>query len=853
MKTDRFDISGMSCAACVNHIDKRVKQIPGIQSVQVQLLTNSMTVTYDDAQTTAVSIEDAVEKAGYGASLASESQTTHPSKKRAGIGDNQIAETTRLRKRFWWSVAFWLPLFVLNMAPMVGIPIFSGFFGHVHPLTTALVNLLLTLPVIYLNRTFYTNGFRSLFQASPTMDTLVAVGSSAAVAYGLIVLFTMSHALETGNMDEAGHLAHALFFESAATILTLVTFGKFLESHSKQQTTTAVSLLMELTPVVAVVSRDDREIEIPVEDVRVGDRVVIRPGSQLPVDGVVLTGSSYVDESALTGESIPVLKEPGSTVLSGTVNQTGYLTYEAVRVGEDATLNQIIQLVETATLSKAPLVQRVDRISRWFVPVVLVIGLITVVTWLLLGYPIDFALTAGIAVLVISCPCALGLATPVAVMVGTGKGARQGILFTSGESLERAHHVTTVLLDKTGTVTTGKPSVTNVLVQPGQAETEMLQMAASLETLTNHPFGVAILRKYGEYGEAMLPVETFAAVPGKGVSGSIDGQQAWVGNALFLQEAGIPLPPTLMEQVNALAESGKTPLFVAKEGTLLGVLFVADSMRPGTKEAVETLLRAGKQVVMLTGDQAATANAIAGEAGISDVRSGLLPQDKERIVAEFQAKGQLVAMVGDGINDAPALASADVGIAMGAGTDIALSSADVVLMRNDLNTVNDLFLLSRKVSATIKQNLFWAFFYNALGIPLAAGVFYLSWGKLLNPEVAAAAMSLSSVTVVLNALRLNRLFRSKPAKSFKQLESFNKATAFNQSKHLTLMKTTILHIEGMSCGHCSATVEKALNAQEGVKASVDLLSKTATVTHPDNLTKDDLSKAVEKAGYKVVG
>lgn len=855
MKTDRFDISGMSCAACVNHIDKQVKHIQGIQTVQVQLLSNSMTVTYDESVTDVSRIEEAVSKAGYGAKLqltGSSIANAHKTVKRSSIGDNQAAETTRLRKRFWWSVAFWLPLFVLNMAPMVGIPILPRVFGHDHPLTTALVNLLFTIPVLYLNRVFFSNGFRSLFQASPTMDTLVAVGSSAAVLYGLIVLFTISIGLESGNWEEARHLAHALFFESATTILTLVTLGKLLESRSKQQTTTAVSQLMELTPIVAVVMRNDEEMEIPVEDVRVGDRLVVRPGSQIPVDGVVLTGSSFVDEAALTGESIPVLKELGDTVLSGSVNQTGFFTFEAVRVGEDATLNQIIRLVETATMTKAPLVQRVDSVSRWFVPVVLILGLLTVASWLLLGYPIDFALTAGIAVLVISCPCALGLATPVAVMVGTGRGARRGILFTSGDSLETAHLVSTVLLDKTGTVTTGKPVVTDVLVEPGFNEQEVLQMAASLETLTNHPFSVAILRKFQASGNDMLPVENFEAVLGKGVHGRINGQLVRVGNAAYLQDDSIFPSASIKEQVYALSETGKTPLFVAKENQLLGVIFVADTLRPGIKEAVERLLHAGKQVVMLTGDHAATAKAIAREAGISEVRTDLLPQDKERIVAEYRSKGQKVAMVGDGINDAPALASADVGIAMGAGTDIALSSADVVLMRNDLSAISDLFLLSRKVSATIKQNLFWAFFYNVLGIPLAAGMFYLSWGKLLNPEVAAAAMSLSSVTVVLNALRLNRLFRSKTATSNKPSDETVLFDAMNHSKLETPMKTTILHIEGMSCGHCSATVEKALNAFDGVKAYVDLTSNTATIYHPENLSTEELAKAVDNAGYKVV-
>lgn len=863
MKTERFDIRGMSCSACVNHIDKQVRKTPGIQQVSVQLLTNSMSVTYDSAIASTSTIVEAVKKAGYEALPQVDPTTSRQhghQHQRNTFGEIQAKETALLKTRFLWSVAFWLPLFVVNMAPMAGFPVLPGILGHEHPLTTALINLLFTLPILYLNRVFFTNGFRSLFQGAPTMDTLVAMGSWAAVTYGLIVLFTISSMLEAGNPEDAKHLAHALYFESAATILTLVTFGKLLESRSKHQTTKAVTQLMELAPLTAFVLRNDQETEVPVENVQKGDIMVVRPGDRIPVDGLVLTGSSFVDEAALTGESKPVFKRPGDSVLSGSVNQTGFFTFEAVRVGPDATLSQIIHLVETASMSKTPLAKRVDRISRWFVPMTLLIGLLTTITWLIAGYPPDFALTTGIAVLVISCPCALGLATPVAVMVGTGRGAKRGIVFTSGDSLETAHHVSVVMLDKTGTVTTGNPSVTETLAFPNSDERSVLQVAASLENCSNHPFGVAIIQKNEVMGGSLLQVERAETVTGKGLSGFIDGKEALIGQASFLEEAGIPCPDTYLERINSLSETGKTPLFVALNKHMLGVIFVADSLRPGIKKAVERLLQNGKQVVMLTGDQAATANAIAREAGISTVHAGLLPHEKERIISSYQSEGKTVAMVGDGINDAPALIRADVGIAMGTGTDIALSSADVVLMRNDLNGLEDLFLLSKKVSATIKQNLFWAFFYNTLGIPLAAGVFYLSWGKLLNPEVAAAAMSLSSVTVVLNALRLNRLFRNNANTSTHHTETGKPlvTTSFplkdHQSNQIkpTAMKTTILHIEGMSCGHCSATVEKALNALNDVQATVNLAQKTATVSHPDNLSTATLAKAVSDAGYNVV-
>lgn len=846
-----FDIKGMSCAACVNHIEQRVSHIHAIKTVQVQLLTNSMRLEVDEGQNQAdvtKTVMDAVKKAGYeaipkGASGFSGNEDTNQASTyttlRSANTNTMISlaeeAASDLWHRFLYSLVGWLPLMVLNMGPMIGLHLPWVPDATSNPMTVGLLNALLTLPPVWVNRHYFAAGFRALRQGSPTMDSLVAVGSSAAIAYGLYVLFKLATLLETNQASMAGHWVHQLFFESAATILTLVTLGKYLEANSKHKTTAAITGLMNLSPKTATIQQNGNEVEIPVEAVKKGDIVVFKAGQTAPVDGMVLEGQAYVDESALTGESIPVLKNTGDTIRSGTVCKDGYLVFEATHVGEEATLNQIIRLMEATVASKAPVSKLVDRISRWFVPTVLVLAIVTMAGWLLAGHPFEFALTTSIAVLVIACPCALGLATPVAIMVGTGRGAAKGLLFKSAEALELAHQVDTLFLDKTGTLTTGHPTVKGLYPVEGQSATTLLKVAASLEKLSTHPLGKAVIDKAQAENVPLLETTSFKVDIGAGLSGNIQGDAAIIGHQAYLEAGGIAVEESWMTLGAKEAGLGHTVLFVAHKGSLLGLISVADSLKPGAKEAIAQLQRQNRHIVLLTGDRLETANAIATEAGINRVEAGLTPQEKQALVEAEQAKGHKVAMVGDGINDAPALAAATVGIAMGRGTDIALESADVVLMRDDLNSLLVLFTLSRNVMRTIKENLFWAFFYNVIGIPLAAGLFYLSTGWLLSPMVAAAAMSLSSVTVVLNALRLRGI----------KLDTSNKHFQKNSP-----MKT-ILHIEGMSCHHCTSTVEKALTAINGVQATVSLSSGTATVEHENSITVADLIKAVEAAGYSV--
>lgn len=864
MKADHFDISGMSCAACVAHVEKSVRKLSGIESVDVQLLTNSMTVHYDEAKLDAKAIEASVEAAGYGAKVRGLPGAGTAAVSDTGIAERMNAEAGLLKRRLLFSVLFLIPLLYIAMGPMMGIPVPAIFNVHRNPFTAALSELLLTLPVVFFNRAFFSRGLRSFLQRSPTMDTLVAMGSSAALLYGLYMLYRMGFAYESGATKTAAGFAHNLFFESAATILTLVTLGKYLEARAKGKTSTAITQLMDLAPKKAILIRNGAEVEVPVEEVQPGDEVAIKPGARIPVDGTIVSGSSYVDESALTGESMPVFKNPGDTVLSASVNQSGYFVFKAVRVGDDATLSQIIRLVEEAAASKAPLARLADRVSAVFVPVVLLIAFATTLTWLLLGHSLDFALTTGIAVLVISCPCALGLATPVAIMVGTGKGAENGVLFKSAVAIERARNVQTILLDKTGTVTTGKPTVTDILPMGKSTEESLLRTAAALEKQSEHPLAKAVLETARQKNLEIPPVNAFTAVPGKGIRGEMEGLPSLAGNREFLLENGFPeIPGEATQKVDALALQGKTPLYIASGTELLGILAVADPLRPGAKESIARLKAEGIRLVLLTGDNPRTAEAIAREAGIDDVRAGLLPKDKEKIVAERKALGETVAMAGDGINDAPALARADVGIAIGGGSDIALESADVILMREDLNALLTLLDLSRHVVRNIHENLFWAFIYNVLGIPIAAGVFYLSSGWLLSPMIAALAMSFSSVTVVLNALRLRRLKFSTSAErsthkvfSKKNKESLPATGALSPNPPLPRssrnMKTITLHIEGMTCPHCSARVEKALKAVPEVSdAAVSLEKKEAIVHCEDSLDTRILEKAVTDAGYEV--
>ena len=814
----------MTCAACAGAIERSVGKQEGVLEVHVQLLTNSMVVTYDSTKMDVGRIEQSVEKAGYEAVAQSDIAKEKP------VSVETDSETNSMRSRFWGSVLFLIPLMYLSMGHMSGLPFPSFLNGYAGIQAFVLTQFLLTLPIVYLNRAFFQHGFKSLWHLAPNMDALVATGSTAALVYGVWVMYQLASAIGQGDSLHAFELAHNLYFESAAMILTLVTLGKFLEARSKGKTTEAIRKMLDLGPKTATVLRQGAPVQIPVQDVCVGDEVVLKPGQLAPVDGTVLSGRSSMDESALTGESMPVEKTVNDRILSASVNQTGSLVYQATRVGADTTLAQMIRLVEEASTSKAPVSRLADQISRVFVPVVMGLALLATLVWLLLGFPFSFALSIGISVLVISCPCALGLATPVAIMVGTGKGASAGLLYKSGEALETAQHVQTVVLDKTGTLTMGKPVVTDVFPSTGVTKDLLLEVAAALESRSEHPLAKALLQAATHL--TLPEVQLFEAIPGKGVRGLLE-KTYFVGNEAFMLEQGLSMTDAPLH----VAQQGKTLLFVADETKLLGTIAVADVLKPSSLEAVQALLKLGLEVVMLTGDRLETAQALQKELGLSRVFAEVLPADKEKLIASLQASGKTVMMVGDGINDAPALARANVGVAIGAGSDIAIESADIVLMRNDLNDVLSAIRLSKAVLKNIRQNLFWAFFYNILGIPLAAGVFFPLFGWTLSPMIAAAAMSFSSVTVVANALRLRRFKIS--------------TTPITPLIKQKTMKTKVVHIEGMTCMHCSGRVEKALNALDGVEAKVSLSEKTATVNLEAAVSDELLNKAVTDAGYEV--
>lgn len=958
---ERYHVTGMSCSACSSHVEKAVNKLENVEKASVNLLTETMDVTYDETKITSTEIIDAVVKAGYGASVMTEGsaagaggQSTFGNAGSIGrsVADGKQelqqkldADARAMKWRLGISIGFLIPLMYVSMHHMFkewfGIPvpafIVNTMHGNANAMNFALTQFLLLLPILYVNRKFFSVGFKTLAHRSPNMDSLIALGSGAALVYGIFAMYRISYGLGYGDLAVVEQYSHDLYFESSGTILTLITVGKYLESRSKGKTSEAITKLMNLAPKVAIlVTEDGQEKEVPTESLQKGDVFLVKPGSLVPVDGIVLEGNSSVDEAAITGESVPVEKQAGDHVVSATVNKSGFLKCRADRVGDDTTLAQIIRLVEEASASKAPIAQLADKVAGVFVPTVMTISLITLIVWLLNGATAEFAISTAIAVLVISCPCALGLATPVAIMVGTGVGAGNGILIKTGEALQQAKEIDTVVLDKTGTITSGKLKVEEVGgYQSDFPADAMMQIAAALEKKSEHPLAEAVV-EYAESFQLTIPeIVDFKATFGRGVEGALaadfhaekvakkDGPTAvfyagkrdstadvpensgkiaeqnpatgiarsdadsvtfpagtkfYVGNLAFLQEKNITLPQGAAEGLNRMADEGMTPLLVAQEGRFLGIIGVSDTVKATSYEAINAWEKMGVRVIMLTGDNRRTAEAVRQKLGISEVVAEVLPQDKEKKVSELKAQGHKVAMIGDGINDAPALAAADVGMAIGAGTDVAMESADIILMKNDLRDAVTAMKLSRAVIRNIKENLFWAFFYNCIGIPLAAGVLYPAFQIRLNPMFGAAAMSLSSIFVVGNALRLRGfksgftpLKKEAPEVTHKEIKITHAAAEgeqcilktpaeqnnrqdVKQEKERTNTMTKVISIEGMMCNHCTGTVQKALEAVEGVKAvTMSLEQKNATVELASDVSDEVLIRAVTDAGYEVKG
>ncbi|MGN0265172.1 MAG: heavy metal translocating P-type ATPase [Oliverpabstia sp.] len=837
---EQYTVTGMSCAACSARVEKAVSGVKGVTSCSVSLLTNSMGV---EGTASAEEIIAAVRDAGYGAALkkGNKDQTTRLSSDEDALKDR---ETPVLKKRLITSLGFWIVLMYFSMGHMLwGWPL-PPFFNGNH-VAMGLLQLLLTVIIMVINQKFFISGFKSLWHRAPNMDALVALGSMAAFVYSTFALFAMTDAQVKGNADAVMSYMGEFYFESAATILALITLGKMLEARSKGKTTDALKGLMKLAPKTATLLRDGAEITVPIEQVAKGDIFVVRPGENIPVDGTVLDGNSAVDESTLTGESIPVDKAAGSAVSAGTLNQSGYIRCEATRVGEDTTLSQIIQMVSDAAATKAPIAKVADKVSGVFVPAVITIAVITVIVWLLAGQTAGFALARGISVLVISCPCALGLATPVAIMVGNGMGAKNGILFKTAVSLEETGKTQIVALDKTGTITQGEPKVTDIIPVNGRSEKELLSIAYALEKKSEHPLARAVNQKAEQEGLEANEVEQFQALPGNGLTASLDGAVLFGGSYKFIS-GQFQVPAEIKVKSDHLSEEGKTPLFFVRDGELCGIIAVADIIKEDSPQAIKEMRNMGIHVVMLTGDNERTAKAIGAKAGVDEVIAGVLPDGKESVIRKLQQKGKVI-MVGDGINDAPALTSADIGIAIGVGADVAIDAADVVLMKSCLSDVPAAIRLSRATLHNIHENLFWAFIYNIIGIPLAAGVFIGVLGWQLNPMFAAAAMSLSSFSVVTNALRLN-FFRMHDSKRDHKIKNKLKITIEKETK--TMEKT--LKIEGMMCGHCEMHTKKALEALDGVtKADVSHKTGTALVTMEKDISDDILKQAVADQGYKV--
>ena len=861
---EKFDVTGMTCSACSSRVEKCVSKLEGVNEVSVNLLTNSMQVEFNDAVIQEQGIIDAVVHAGYGASVQGKKKASDTRESLKENKKNPVQEHMEyMKKRTIWSFIFLIPLMYVSMGHMIGLPLPGFLHGTVNAVGFAMTQFLLCIPVIYINRAYYTKGFSTLLHGAPNMDTLIAVGSAASLVYGVFAIYRMGYGLGVQDMDLVNRYLHDLYFESAVMILALINIGKYLEARSKGKTSEAINKLMDMAPKTAFAERNGTVVEIPAEEIQIGDILQVKPGSSVPADGVVLEGVTSIDEAAITGESIPVQKVPGDSVIAATMNKAGFFRMKASKVGDDTTFSQIIRLVEDASASKAPIAKIADKIAGVFVPIVMTIALITAVVWLLAGAEFEFALSCAISVLVISCPCALGLATPVAIMVGTGKGAENGILIKSGEALEVTHNIQSVVLDKTGTITQGKPAVTDIRGVKTDSK-ELLKIAAAMEKKSEHPLAEAVLAKAEEEKISLPEASEFSAVAGMGIEAVIEGKKYYAGNLRLMKEKGIDCTG-IKDYLETLTGEGKTPLLFADEKELLGVVGAADIVKSTSAQAIRELKKMGIQVIMLTGDNERTAKAIQRQLDIDTVIAEVLPQDKEREVAKLQENGQKVAMVGDGINDAPALARADVGIAIGAGTDVAIESADIVLMKNDLLDVVTAISLSKAVIRNIKENLFWAFFYNVCGIPLAAGVFYTALGLKLSPMFGAAAMSLSSLFVVSNALRL-RFFHvlKKPQKeedgTVHTTEKINGQTGKKQIVNNSAeavenkeeMNMYTMKIEGMMCPHCQAAVTKALNGIEGVKAEVDLEKKEAYVEAADSVSKEELIKAVVDAGYEVV-
>lgn len=856
---NQFDVTGMTCSACSSYVEKSVAKLEGVDKVSVNLLTNSMQVEYDETKLDTDGIIKAVEDAGYGAAVKGSTQAGGAAKKNSGSNGGETAVSlqqkniAQMKKRLIISVIFLIPLMYVSMGHMiynwlnVPMPPFTMNFlrGNENAVTYAFTQFLLLLPILIVNKKYFVNGFKNLARRNPNMDTLIALGAGASILYGIFAIYRIGYGLGHGEMEVVHRYSHDLYFESAGMILTLITVGKYLETRSKGKTSEAITKLVNLAPKTVTVIRDGKETVLDAAEVQVGDVFVVKPGEAVAVDGVVLEGKSSFDESAITGESIPVLKQEGDKIVSASINKSGLIRSKASKVGEDTTIAQIIRLVEEASASKAPIARLADKIAGIFVPTVMTIAFITFIVWLLSGASFEFAMSCGIAVLVISCPCALGLATPVAIMVGTGKGAENGILIKSGDALETAHLIDTVVLDKTGTITQGKPVVTDIRSFEGMTEEGLLKIAGSLEKGSEHPLADAIVTECTHRNLVLESVTGFEALFGKGVYGQVAGKGYYAGNEALMQEKGIACDNAVTSMIGEFARQGKTPLLFADKTKVIGVIAVADVVKPTSAEAVAQFKKYGIHVIMLTGDNEVTAQAIREQVGIDEVIAGVLPTQKEEKVSALKEAGHKVAMIGDGINDAPALAAADVGIAIGAGTDVAIESADIVLMRNDLLDAVGAVKLSRAVIRNIKENLFWAFFYNCIGIPLAAGVLYPFLQLKLNPMFGAAAMSLSSVCVVSNALRL-KLIKIHEAKAEIETET----AAGKEEKNMT----RTIKIEGMACGHCTARVEKALQETAGVTAvTVSLEEKQAVVTVEDGVTDETLTKAVTDAGYEVVG